>query len=195
MIPEQEPLVPGMRVRHDQGLLCEVEGTRRSSTGYEDSGQLGGLVVNYTQLERDDFPAGTAWSKDETEFRAHFTPEGVNYNRDLVSAVLEKDTGKTRIAVTPEDIRRFAELEDKSIVSVAAAFNGVVRGLRAIERADLTMVTVNRRTTWGIPIESLADAVKLTEDDAFKYVEKFGDKLKMEFLEFARAVLNPANEE
>jgi hypothetical protein len=75
MIPDNVEITPGLNVRHDEGLLFRVDDVRQSTTGYELSGELGGLVVNYTQLEQGKFPPGTALSKDEGEFRAYFTPE------------------------------------------------------------------------------------------------------------------------
>lgn len=90
MIPDNVEITPGMAVRHDEGLLYKVDDVRHSSTGYEISGELGGLVVNYTQLEEGKFPTGTTWSKDETEFRTHFTAE----NQPPTSTTLEDETSK-----------------------------------------------------------------------------------------------------
>ena len=74
MFGDTVEIEPGMVVRHDEGLTYRVEDTRRSTEGYEKTHELGGLVVNYTQLEDGGFPAGTLWSKSEAGFRAHFTP-------------------------------------------------------------------------------------------------------------------------
>lgn len=74
-IPDGEAILPGMTVRHDEGLLYLVEDTRTSTEGYEATHELGGLVVNYMQLQQGSFPPGTRWSKDEAGFRAAFTTE------------------------------------------------------------------------------------------------------------------------
>lgn len=75
MIPDKVQIVTGMTVRHDEGLLYRVEDLRRSTVGYETSHELGGMVVNYTQLEQGSYPPGTKWCKDEVGFRNHFTVE------------------------------------------------------------------------------------------------------------------------
>lgn len=75
MIPDGVEIIPGMTARHDEGLLYRVDDVRRSTNGYEVSHELGGLTVNYTQLEQGSFPPGTQWSKDEEGFRTHFTVE------------------------------------------------------------------------------------------------------------------------
>lgn len=75
MIEKDLQITPRMHVRHDEGLRYEVEDTRRSTNGYEDTSKIGGLVVNYIQLEEGKFPAGTKWQKDEEGFRQHFTVE------------------------------------------------------------------------------------------------------------------------
>ena len=77
MIPDKDPINPGMTVRHDEGLLYRVDDVRRSTTGYEVTHELGGLTVNYTQLEQGNFPPGTTYSKDEEGFRTYFTHEDV----------------------------------------------------------------------------------------------------------------------
>jgi hypothetical protein len=76
MINQEIPIVPGMNVRQDEGLAYKVDDVRRSTIDYEETRKLGGMMVNYTQLEDGDFPAGTKWQKDEEGFRKHFTPEG-----------------------------------------------------------------------------------------------------------------------
>lgn len=75
MIPEDVEIKPGMQVRHDEGshLTYEVEDVRRCTNGYETTGHLGGMVINYVQLEDGDFPAGTRWAKFEGNFRQFFT--------------------------------------------------------------------------------------------------------------------------
>src|SRR5665213_1812617 len=78
MIPEGDPIYPGMNVLHDEGLLYQVENVRQSTTGYETDHELGGLVVNYTQLEQGKFPPGHKWSKDEAGFRTYFTAAGTS---------------------------------------------------------------------------------------------------------------------
>ena len=75
MINREVRIVPGMYVRHDDGLLYRVDDVRRSTTGYEETHKLDGMMVNYTQLEDGDFKAGTEWQKDEEGFRKYFTPE------------------------------------------------------------------------------------------------------------------------
>jgi hypothetical protein len=75
MIDKDIEITPGMVVLHDEGLHYQVEDTRRSTNDYEKTHQLGGTVVNYTQLEDGSFPAGTKWSKDEAGFREFFTPD------------------------------------------------------------------------------------------------------------------------
>jgi hypothetical protein len=75
MIPDKVPILAGTRMRHDEGLLYQVDDVRQSTIGYEASHELGGMVVNYTQLENGDYPLGSRWSKDENGFRAHFTHE------------------------------------------------------------------------------------------------------------------------
>lgn len=75
MIDETIDILPGMVVRHDEGLRYQVEDTRQSTNGYEQTHQLGAMVVNYTQLEQGSFPVGTKWNKDEAGFRAAFTLE------------------------------------------------------------------------------------------------------------------------
>lgn len=76
MIPEDFEIKSGLLVRHDRGshLTYEVEDVRRCTNGYEATGLLGGMVVNYTQLEDGDHPAGTKWAKFENGFRQFFTP-------------------------------------------------------------------------------------------------------------------------
>lgn len=75
MIPDGVPILPGLRVRHDEGLLYRVDDTIESTNGYETSHQLGSMSVNYTQLEDGIFPAGKRWAKDEPGFRTYFTVE------------------------------------------------------------------------------------------------------------------------
>lgn len=75
MIPDDKELMPGMIVRHDEGLLYKIEDTRVSTDHYELMHQLGHTVVNYAQLQEGSFPVGTKWSKDEAGFREHFTIE------------------------------------------------------------------------------------------------------------------------
>jgi hypothetical protein len=76
MINQEIPIEPGMNVRHDDGLTYQVDGVRRSTVGWEETHKLGGMMIDYTQLEDGDFPAGTEWQKDEEGFRKYFTPEG-----------------------------------------------------------------------------------------------------------------------
>jgi hypothetical protein len=73
MIEKGAPIVPGMFVRHDEGLLYQVDDTRQSTVDYETTRQLGVLMVDYTQKEPGHFPVGTKWVKDEEGFRNHFT--------------------------------------------------------------------------------------------------------------------------
>lgn len=75
MIPKGLAIKPGTIVRHDEGLLYRVDDIRQSTNGYEQTHMLGGMVVNYTQLEQGSFPPGTLWSKNEDDFREHFTVE------------------------------------------------------------------------------------------------------------------------
>lgn len=76
MFPEGIDVKAGMTVRHDEGgLLYEVEDVRHSTIGYEQTHKLAGNIVNYVQLEDGGMPAGTQYGKDETGFRAAFTPE------------------------------------------------------------------------------------------------------------------------
>lgn len=75
MIEKNIKIVPGMTVVHDEGLHYQVEDVRQSTNGYEVTHELGGMVVNYTQLEDGSYPAGTKWSKDESSFRQFFTPD------------------------------------------------------------------------------------------------------------------------
>ncbi len=75
MIPKNIEIAPGMTVTHDAGLRYQVEDVRQSTDGYETAHELGGMVVNYTQLEAGSCPAGTKWSKSEAGFRQFFTPE------------------------------------------------------------------------------------------------------------------------
>ncbi len=53
--------------------MYRVEDARRSTENYEKDHKLGGLVVNYIQLEEGSFPIGTQWNKDEASFRQFFT--------------------------------------------------------------------------------------------------------------------------
>jgi hypothetical protein len=76
MIDKEIPIEPGMNVRHVGGLRYHVDDVRRSTIGLEETHKLGGMMVNYTQLEDGEFPAGTEWQKDEEGFRKHFTLEG-----------------------------------------------------------------------------------------------------------------------
>lgn len=64
----------GMTVVHNEGLRYHVEDARRSTNVYEALHRLGGMVLNYTQLEPGIFPSGTKWAKAEEEFRLFFTP-------------------------------------------------------------------------------------------------------------------------
>lgn len=73
MISTDTPIVAGMIVRHDEGLLYEIEDTRRSTVGYEQTHSVGNTMVNYKQLEDGSYPAGTKWVKDEEGFRSSFT--------------------------------------------------------------------------------------------------------------------------
>ena len=75
MIPDSVEITPRMIVRHDEGLLYAVDDVRQSTTGYERNHELGGLVVNYKQLEQGIYPQGHPWSKSEEEFRTYFTVE------------------------------------------------------------------------------------------------------------------------
>ena len=77
MFPDKIPVVPGMAVRHDPegGLAYRVDKVTASTDDYETKHALNGLRrVTYTQLEDGDFPAGTEWNRDESQFRANFTP-------------------------------------------------------------------------------------------------------------------------
>ena len=76
MIEKDVPIIPAMLVMHDEGLMYEVDDVRRSTVSYEETHAIGGTVVNYTQLDDGEFPAGTRWQKDEDGFRKHFTVEG-----------------------------------------------------------------------------------------------------------------------
>lgn len=73
MIEKDFVLKPDTIVRHDGGLLYKVDDSRRCTDGYETTHQIGGIVVNYTQLQAGTYPEGTKWSKSEDEFRAYFT--------------------------------------------------------------------------------------------------------------------------
>jgi hypothetical protein len=73
MINKDTEIKNGMTVRHDEGLRYQVEDVRQSTDDYEATHELGGMVVNYTQLEDGSYPAGTKWSKDEAKFRQFFT--------------------------------------------------------------------------------------------------------------------------
>lgn len=76
MIPKEQVIEPGMIVRHDEGLLYRVDDLRQSTIGYEKAHELGGAIINYTQLQDGQkFPAGTKYGKDEAGFRDHFTVE------------------------------------------------------------------------------------------------------------------------
>ena len=75
MLPDKLLITAGMIVRHDEGLLYQVEDTRRSTAGYETTHELGSLTVNYIQLQAGGYPAGTKWNKDEAGFRTYFTLE------------------------------------------------------------------------------------------------------------------------
>lgn len=74
MIDKETIIVPGMIVRHDDGLKYLVEDVRISTIGYEKDHVLGGFVINYTQLDQGSYDPGSKWSKDEPGFREHFTP-------------------------------------------------------------------------------------------------------------------------
>lgn len=77
MIEKNVPIIPGMRVRHEEGLLYEVKYPDANSTiGYEQSHAVGGRAIIYEQLEAGTYPAGKIWFKDEEGFRRHFTVEG-----------------------------------------------------------------------------------------------------------------------
>lgn len=68
---------PEMIVKHDDksGLLYQINNIGRVATGYETTHQLSDeQVVNYTQLEDGDFPAGTIWNREIEDFRKNFTP-------------------------------------------------------------------------------------------------------------------------
>ena len=74
MIDKDIEITAGMVIVHDEGLKYQVEDARRSTNDYEKEHKLGGVVVNYIQLEDGSFPAGTKWNKDEAGFREFFTP-------------------------------------------------------------------------------------------------------------------------
>jgi hypothetical protein len=74
MFDKDKPVVAGMTVIHDGGLRYQVDDVRQSTEDYERTHELGGMVVNYTQLEDGTYPAGTKWSKSEEGFRRFFTP-------------------------------------------------------------------------------------------------------------------------
>lgn len=75
MIPEECPIESGVVVRHDEGLLYQVEDVRDSTEGWERTRKFAAQVVNYTQLQAGSLPIGTKWNKPEEEFRAYFTIE------------------------------------------------------------------------------------------------------------------------
>ena len=75
MFEESAEIVPGMVVRHVDGLTYRVDKLTDSTDGYEVDHGLNGLRrVLYTQLEDGSFPAGKEWNKDSGEFRRYFTP-------------------------------------------------------------------------------------------------------------------------
>lgn len=113
MIPEKDPVIPGMTVRHDEGLLYRVDDIRQSTTGYESTHELGGLVVNYTQLEEGSFPPGTKWSKDEEGFRAHFTAEVPDplLSSEFVTLVEVESNGQAVPIITAQNLWAFSERE------------------------------------------------------------------------------------
>lgn len=73
MIEDGVSIVPGMLVRHDEGLHYRVDDRRQSTVNYETAHKLGGWMINYTQMERGQCDPGTLWTKDEEGFRRHFT--------------------------------------------------------------------------------------------------------------------------
>ena len=75
MIEKDIPIKPRMFVRQDDGLHYEVEDVRPSTVDWEVTRELGKSMVNYTQLEDGDYPAGTKYVKDEEGFRKYFTIE------------------------------------------------------------------------------------------------------------------------
>lgn len=75
MFEKSAEIVPGMIVRHVDGLTYRVDKLVDSTDGYEAIHSLNGLRrVLYTQLEDGSHPAGKEWDKDSEEFRAFFTP-------------------------------------------------------------------------------------------------------------------------
>ena len=75
MFERSTEIVPGMIVRHVDGLTYRVDRLVDSTDGYEAGHSLNGLRrVLYTQLEDGSFPAGKEWDKDSGEFREFFTP-------------------------------------------------------------------------------------------------------------------------
>jgi hypothetical protein len=142
MIPESVELTPGLRVRHDEGLLYRVEDTRRSTADYETTHELGEMTVNYVQLEDGACAAGTKWNKDEAGFRAHFTVEerAANhgepqkemhndfsyYDPALVSTV-ELDDGRRIAAITRAGFIEFAEANGFTMRIATTAFNTCAR--------------------------------------------------------------------
>lgn len=96
MFDKDTPIVPAMTVRHDAGLRYQVDDVRQSTEGYEHSHELGGMVVNYTQLEEGGYPAGTKWSKGEEGFRQFFTPDP-NAKSDIVKERTETQLHQGRM--------------------------------------------------------------------------------------------------
>ena len=86
MIENNVEILPRTIVRHDEGLLYRVDAIHRNNTiDYEATRALAGKLIDYTQLEDGEYPAGTQYGKDEVGFRRHFTIVNV----PTKSAVLE----------------------------------------------------------------------------------------------------------
>lgn len=75
MFKASAEIIPGMVVRHVDGLTYRVDKLTDSTDGYEAGHSLNGRKrVLYTQLEDGSYPAGKEWNKDSAEFRKFFTP-------------------------------------------------------------------------------------------------------------------------
>jgi hypothetical protein len=90
MIEDRVEIVPKTIVRHDEGLLYRVDKVDRyNAIGWEEARKLGGKLIDYTQLEDGQFPAGTQYGKDEASFRRCFTIVSLPISRVTVEVVDE----------------------------------------------------------------------------------------------------------
>ena len=73
MIEDGIKLIPGMVCEHDEGLGYRIDDLRPDLTEWERTKEFGRTIVNYTQLEDGSLPAGTKYSREESDFRKVFT--------------------------------------------------------------------------------------------------------------------------